>query len=168
MIRPEDSTTYLAILGEGRNEGRIAEARRWLLRQGPKRFGEPDATTLATLEAILDLDRLETLSEGIVDFDIQDWDGLLSRPSFERVLNALQMVKRSTTYQAILQDGRTEGRIAEARRLLLRQGTKRFGEPDATTVATLEAIQDLDRLEALGKRILDFDIQDWDGLLGTS
>jgi hypothetical protein len=50
---------------------------------------------------------------------------------------------------------------------LLRQGIKRFGEPDATIVAGLEAIQDLDRLEALGKRILDFDIPDWDGLLGT-
>jgi len=85
-----------------------------------------------------------------------------------RLLDGVQTMKESTTYQAILREGRTEGGIAEARRFLLLQGTERFGEPDATTVATLEATQDLDRLEALGKRILKFDIQDWDGLLGTA
>jgi hypothetical protein len=167
MVRPEDSSTYQAILQEGRHEGRIAEARRWLFRYGIKRLGEPDAANLAILEAILDLDRLEALGEGILDFDIQDWDGLLARPSYERALDALQMAKRSTTYQAILQDGRTEGRVAEARRLLHLLGTKRFGEPDATILARLEAVQDLDRLEALGERIFDFAIRTWNGLLGT-
>jgi predicted transposase YdaD len=93
-----------------------------------------------------------------------------------RLLEGVQTMKESTTYQAILREGRTEGRdegrieggIAEARRFLLRMGTKRFGEPDATTLATLEAIQDIDRLEALGERILDVGSQDWDGLLGTA
>jgi predicted transposase YdaD len=82
-----------------------------------------------------------------------------------RLLKGVQTMKESTTYQAILQEGRIEGGIAEAQRILLRQGTKRFGEPDATTVATLEAIQDIDRLEALIERTLDFGIRDWDGLL---
>ena len=33
--------------------------------------------------------------------------------------------------------------------MLLRQGTKRFRTPDATTLAALEAIKDIDRLEAI-------------------
>ncbi len=60
----------------------------------------------------------------------------------------------STTYRRILNDGRLEG----ARRFLLRLGTKRFAEPDATTATALEAIRDIDRLEALGERILDPDV----------
>jgi hypothetical protein len=35
------------------------------------------------------------------------------------------------------------------------------------TVAAIEAIQDIDRLEALGERILDPGIRDWDDLLRT-
>jgi hypothetical protein len=84
-----------------------------------------------------------------------------------RLLEGVQTMTESTTYQAILRKGRTEGEIAEARRILLRQGIKRFGEPDATTVATLEAIQDVDRLEALIERIFDLDVPDWDGLRGA-
>ncbi len=52
--------------------------------------------------------------------------------------------------------------------MLIRLGTKLFREPDAGTVAALEAIKDIERLEALGERILDSDIQDWDALLRTS
>ena len=64
----------------------------------------------------------------------------------------------STTYRKIINDGRLE----EARRFLLRQGTKRFREPDAATVTALEAIGDIDRLEAIGERILDPDLHDWE------
>ena len=70
-------------------------------------------------------------------------------------------MRDSTTYQAILmegrQEGRQEGRIAGERRLLLRQGTKKFGEPDAAIIAAIEAIHDVDRLESLGLRIIDAD-----------
>jgi hypothetical protein len=64
-------------------------------------------------------------------------------------------------------DGGIEGRLNEARRLAFRQGTKRFGAPDAATVAVLEAIQDIDRLEALADRIQSPEIDDWEGLLDT-
>jgi hypothetical protein len=85
----------------------------------------------------------------------------------------------SSTYQAILREGWieayneaytegfNEGRILEARRLLLLFGTKRFGEPDARTVAIIEASEDIDRLEDIGVRLVDFDIHNWAGLLGT-
>jgi len=82
-----------------------------------------------------------------------------------QLLEGVQTMRESTTYQAILREGREEGRISGERRMLLRQGTKRFGEPDATAVAALEAIQDIDRLEALGERILDPDLHDWNDLL---
>jgi predicted transposase YdaD len=82
-----------------------------------------------------------------------------------QLLQGVQTMHESTTYQAILREGRNEGRIAEAQRILLRQGTKRFRKPNSTTAAALEAIQDIDRLEALGERILDPDLQGWDDLL---
>ena len=66
------------------------------------------------------------------------------------LLEGIQTMRESTTYQAILR----EGRITGEQQLLQRLGTKRFGEPDATTVAA-KAIQDIDRLEALGERIRD-------------
>jgi hypothetical protein len=80
-----------------------------------------------------------------------------------QLLEGIQTMRESTTYQAILR----EGRITGEQQLLLRLGTKRFGEPDATTVAAIEAIQDIDRLEALGERILDPGVRDWDDLLRT-
>jgi len=91
-------------------------------------------------------------------------------------LERVQDMQESTTYQAILREGHNaglneglnEGRIREARRLLLRQGTKRLGDPDAATVAALESIQDIDRLEMLHDRAIDADIQDWKDLLRVS
>jgi len=80
------------------------------------------------------------------------------------LLEGVQTMHESTTYRRIINDGRLE----EARRFLLRQGTKRFREPDATTVTALEAIRDIDRLEALGERILDPDLLDWKDLLRGS
>jgi predicted transposase YdaD len=84
-------------------------------------------------------------------------------------------MRESTTYQAILREGRQEGimegrlegRLDQARRILLRQGTKRFGEPDATTVATIEAIKDVGRLETMVDRLVDGEIHVWDDLLRT-
>ncbi len=88
-----------------------------------------------------------------------------------RLLEGVQNMRESTTYQAILregrEEGREEGRVNEAQRLVFRLGTKRFGVPAAATVATIEAIQDIDRLEALGERILDPDFHGWDALLRT-
>ena len=84
-------------------------------------------------------------------------------------------MRQSTTYQAILREGRQEGlqegliegRVSEAQRLLLRQGGLRFGPPDEPTRAAVEAIRDLDRLERMNDQVLDMSIHDWEGLLGT-
>jgi predicted transposase YdaD len=84
------------------------------------------------------------------------------------LLEGVQNMRESTTYQAILQEGRDEGRIAGEQRMLIRQGTERFGEPDPATRAAIAAIQDIDQLETLGVRILNPDLQSWDDLLGAS
>ncbi len=66
-------------------------------------------------------------------------------------------MKESTTYQAILEEGRTEGQIqgaiAEARKVLRLQGEDAFGPPDARITALIERLNDLAQLEDLLKRI---------------
>lgn len=64
-----------------------------------------------------------------------------------------------------LAEGQAKGRAEEARALLLRQGRKRFGEPDAATVAALEAIADLPRLERMWDAFLE--VPGWTELLAT-
>ena len=70
-------------------------------------------------------------------------------------------MQQSSTYERILR----EGRLEEARRILRRQGTQRYGEPDLMTSEALEAIVDVDRLEALGDKIIRPDITSWGELL---
>ena len=65
----------------------------------------------------------------------------------------------SDTYQAILD----RGRVDEARRIVLRQGSIRFGEPGPAVLAALEAIRASERLEALADRVLT--ATSWEDLL---
>jgi len=67
----------------------------------------------------------------------------------------------SDTYQYILEEGHALG----AQRMLLRQGRKRFGEPDEATRLVLQRILDMDRLERLSERLLEVSI--WQELLQT-
>jgi predicted transposase YdaD len=80
-------------------------------------------------------------------------------------------MKESTTYQAILREGKAEGkaegiaegRLEEAKRILLRQGRKRFGQLKAAVKSKIDAIADLAQLERLSDRILD--ANSWDELI---
>ena len=84
-------------------------------------------------------------------------------------------MRDSDTYQAILEEGvekglekgreegRVEGRVEELHRTLLRQGRKRFGEPDEATRRTICGIDDVERLEDLSDRLLD--VSSWGELL---
>lgn len=78
---------------------------------------------------------------------------------FEEVLG----MEESATYQAIVRRGREQGRVEEARRVLLIGGETKFGPPDAATRAALEAINDLGQLEALVVRLLSVD--SWQALM---
>lgn len=68
----------------------------------------------------------------------------------------------STTYQAILREGREAGEVAAERRVILRQGTRRFGTPDAATTAELNKLS-LPELEILTDKVLD--AENWAELL---
>jgi predicted transposase YdaD len=82
-------------------------------------------------------------------------------------------MKESSTYQAILAEGRTEGRAEgrvegraeEARRLLRLLGDRRFGPPDARNRAAIESLTSVERLEQLTERLLE--ASGWDELLAS-
>ena len=88
----------------------------------------------------------------------------------QSLLRGVVNMKESSTYQAILEEGKAEGeakgKAEEARKMLLLQGRDRFGEPSAKIVALLDAVTDLDRLEALMIRLLH--VKTWEELLGVN
>lgn len=92
-----------------------------------------------------------------------------SRECARELFQGVRKMRDSTTYQAILDEGRAEGEIKgradEARRLLLRLGRKRMGDPDATVEANVRAITDVERLELLAERISE--VASWQDLLQT-
>jgi predicted transposase YdaD len=89
-----------------------------------------------------------------------------------RLLEGIELMQQSTTYQKILregrEEGREEGRIVEARQFLRRLGTQQFGEPDAQTVAALEAIRDVEHLETLFDQVLQHEHKSWEDLVKAS
>lgn len=70
-------------------------------------------------------------------------------------------MRDSDTYMAILD----EGRIDEARKMILQLGKKRLGTPDASVAITLQGVDDLERLERLLGRLLE--VKNWQELLDT-
>jgi predicted transposase YdaD len=96
------------------------------------------------------------------------------------VLDGVQKMQESTTYQWILREGHTqgltegrtegrvEGRVLEAQRVLLLIGRERFSEPDSANSRMIEEIHDVDQLETLIKRVLHPDVHDWNDLLGKA
>jgi hypothetical protein len=94
----------------------------------------------------------------------------------ERLFRGVVSMRESSTYQAILQEGheegrrmgreegRTEGALVEARKLLRKFGGQAFGPPDSGTVAAIEQIDDLARLEELCDRLSA--VGSWQELLG--
>jgi predicted transposase YdaD len=72
-------------------------------------------------------------------------------------------IEESSVYQGIFAKGRAEGQIEEAKKILLAQGRKRFGEPGDEVLGKIAAINGLDRLNHLLVRVLD--VAGWDELL---
>jgi hypothetical protein len=70
-------------------------------------------------------------------------------------------MRESTTYQYILD----EGRVEEARKILVRQGRIRFGPPSDQATSALARITDLERLERMTERLLT--VSSWQELLDT-
>ena len=74
-------------------------------------------------------------------------------------------IEESWFYQDILAEGESKGRIEEARLLLVRLGTLRFGEPSPAVRAEIDAIAEVEPLEFLLERLLV--ASSWDELLAT-
>ena len=94
--------------------------------------------------------------------------GLKYERGFVRqLLKGIRGMRESTTYQEILEEGASigeaRGKAEEARGLIFRLGSKRFGSPDAQTQATLDAVTSLERLELLAERLLE--AESWAELL---
>lgn len=79
-----------------------------------------------------------------------------------QLFHGVSRMKESTTYRAILEEGRTE----EAQKMLLLLGKRRFGSPDPQIKRAIESITDIRRLENMTTRILD--AADWGDLLTYS
>jgi len=105
--------------------------------------------------------------------------GLRYEPEFANLLlREVRAMKESTTYQFILEEGKSmgieegksmgieEGREDEARRLILRFGTRRLGLPTAEVVAEIERLNGREQLEVMLDRVLD--AASWESLLSSS
>jgi Domain of unknown function (DUF4351) len=92
--------------------------------------------------------------------------GLLVQPEVARhVFRGVRAMRDSTTYMAILEEGREEGCANEAKSVILRQGQRRFGAADEVITTQVRAIVDLERLHRLEDRMLD--ATSWQDLLDT-
>jgi predicted transposase YdaD len=65
------------------------------------------------------------------------------------------MMRESVIYQDILVEGRFEGRVEEARGLVIRLLTRKLGNVSPNLLARIEALS-LERVESLGEDLLDF------------
>jgi hypothetical protein len=73
-----ESSAFTLYEEKGRQEGRLQESHRLLLRLGTKQFGRPDPATEAALRAIGDLDRLERLADAVLT--VHSWQDFLNTP----------------------------------------------------------------------------------------
>jgi hypothetical protein len=97
--------------------------------------------------------------------------GLRYSPALpEQLLSGVLSMKESTTYQAILEEGRAEGHLRgavhEAQKLVFILARERFGPPSTELGLALLSINDLGRLEKLSVRLLS--AASWEELLGAS
>ena len=90
----------------------------------------------------------------------------LCRPALGRVRSMKDSVSYQTIFREVreesLNEGVEKGRAQEARRMVLRQGERRYGSPSEAVRLAFEALS-LSRLEELGLRLLD--AESWDELL---
>lgn len=84
----------------------------------------------------------------------------------QNLLKGVRRMKDSVTYQEIIEEGKAEGEAIGAvkgeRNLILLQGGKRFGEPSAVTLATLQRVTSPAELERLALRLLE--VESWSEL----
>jgi predicted transposase YdaD len=77
----------------------------------------------------------------------------------EQLLRGITAMEESATYQYIV----SKAALKEAKKFILFLGRDRFGSPDAEATAAIESINDLERLEQMGHRLLA--VSSWQELL---
>jgi hypothetical protein len=80
-----------------------------------------------------------------------------------QVFRGVRAMRDSDTYLAILE----EGEEAKAKKVILRQGEKRFGPPPEPVTTKLNGITDPQRLDRLIDRLFEATATDWEDLLDT-
>lgn len=111
--------------------------------------------------------RIEELPERKLQADISAMSYILAglvldRDRVGRIIRR-DIMRESVTYQDILAEGEVkgktqglaEGRVGEARALVIRQLTRKLGNVSPKLLAKIEALP-LDRVESLGEDLLDF------------
>jgi hypothetical protein len=86
----------------------------------------------------------------------------VKRPDLASIYQGIGLMSELTAYDEAIE----EAEIKNSLRLLLRQGHKKFGPPDANTESELKAIRDQDRFGRLADAILTANT--WQELLATS
>jgi hypothetical protein len=89
----------------------------------------------------------------------------MDREQALRLFQGARVMRDSSVYQGILEEGRGEGELAALRRILRRQGERRFGVPRPEDEAALASIADVGRLDRMADRILS--ATSWADLLNT-
>jgi hypothetical protein len=75
---------------------------------------------------------------------------LAEKGTARQLLQGVRAMREFVTLMEILD----EGRIYEAKRIILLIGSKRFGPPEESTTAALSVIEDLERLEFICDQVL--------------
>jgi hypothetical protein len=89
----------------------------------------------------------------------------VSRDITKYLFRGVSGMHESDTYQAILEEGEEKGCLKEAKKLLLRLGSVRFGAPDETAQATLTGLNNLEQVEELTERVLH--VESWQDLIAA-
>ncbi len=88
-----------------------------------------------------------------------------SSKTVQQLFQGVISMRESSTYQAILKEGRDEGHVEGIKHTLMVLGEKRFGKPTTKTRRAFQAIVDATRLDYLTDRVLD--VNTWDELLAS-
>jgi len=89
----------------------------------------------------------------------------VSRQIAKRLYQGVFSMRESSTYQAILDEGREEGRIESLHKTILRQGQHRFGPASKSVQNKIMALTDRKRLERMTEQVLE--VGSWQELLAA-
>jgi len=89
----------------------------------------------------------------------------VSKEKAQQLFQGVRAMRESTAYQAILDEGRVEGRVEGTQNTILRLARRICGNPPPTVESALRAITDLERLERISDRVLD--AGSWEELIAT-